>query len=343
MVTQIYHLVDSSNYAGIESSLVNHCRLLQQAGKQVSCIFWREYPENVLHDKLTQHNIPYQFMQASVQEFCDFLKQLPVGAVIHTHGYKAGILGKLFCAVYKVKCVSTYHAGEWGQGWVKLYNAVDCALAPLAAHNFAVSANIQNRLPGKSELFANFVMSQSSSEVSTQVLNSEIKACFIGRLSHEKGPDIFVQVAKNLQQLGFNQCQFDMYGAGAVHFAQEQLPQNCQIKGFCSNTEKLWAQYNVLIISSRAEGLPMVAIEAMLHGCMVICTPVGQLPHIIQSNQTGLLAKSTDAEALTDCLQLYMQLSETEKKTIVQNAYELASEIFSGKQQLKQLLKAYSK
>lgn len=281
-------------------------------------------------------------MQASIKKFCAFLASLPKHSVLHTHGYKAGIVGKICCALYKIKCVSTYHAGEWGQGLVKLYNAVDCALAPLAAHNFAVSSHIQKRLVGQSELFANFVMHTTNSRFNSSQLNTEIKACFIGRLSHEKGPDIFIQVAKNIETLGFKQCQFDMYGSGPVKINQDSLPQNCNIKGFCNNTEQLWANYNVLIISSRAEGLPMVAIEAMLHGCMVICTPVGQLPEIIQMGKTGLLAKSICAESITDCIQMYMQLSEDDKHQIVQNAYQLASEAFSGKQQLKQLLQAYN-
>jgi glycosyltransferase involved in cell wall biosynthesis len=53
--------------------------------------------------------------------------------------------------------------------------------------------------------------------------------------------------------------------------------------------EPVWRDLDVLLISSRAEGLPMVALEALAHGIPVIANRVGALPDVLQHGRTGWL------------------------------------------------------
>jgi glycosyltransferase involved in cell wall biosynthesis len=49
------------------------------------------------------------------------------------------------------------------------------------------------------------------------------------------------------------------------------------------------------VAASRSENQPYAVLEAMLQGCPVVSTDAGGCPEIIASGETGLLAKSEDA------------------------------------------------
>ena len=51
------------------------------------------------------------------------------------------------------------------------------------------------------------------------------------------------------------------------------------------------------------EALPLVVIEAMMHGLPVVATNVGALPEIVLDRRTGELVEPKDAAALADALE----------------------------------------
>ncbi len=69
-----------------------------------------------------------------------------------------------------------------------------------------------------------------------------------------------------------------------------------------AGAQRLFAASDVLVLPSRAEGLPMVIIEAMAHGLAVIGTPVGTVEDAVTDGVNGLLVPPSDAEALADAL-----------------------------------------
>ncbi len=69
-----------------------------------------------------------------------------------------------------------------------------------------------------------------------------------------------------------------------------------------AGAQRLFAASDVLVLPSRAEGLPMVVIEAMAHGLAVVCTPVGTVDEAVSDGVTGLFVPPRDAEALADAL-----------------------------------------
>jgi glycosyltransferase involved in cell wall biosynthesis len=69
-----------------------------------------------------------------------------------------------------------------------------------------------------------------------------------------------------------------------------------------AGVQRLLAASDALVLPSRAEGLPMVVIEAMAHGLPVVCTPVGTVPDAVTDGVNGLLVPPRDVEALADAL-----------------------------------------
>jgi glycosyltransferase involved in cell wall biosynthesis len=198
-------------------------------------------------------------------------------ALIHTHGYKAGIYGRLAAMLCGVPVCTTYHAGERGAFPVSFYQALDEKTAILADKAFAVSTLIQERVMG-STVLDNFIPVSSLLQRDD---NPRVVA-FVGRLSHEKAPDIFCQIAKNLHTTGI---EFVVYGDGVMREALErEFGAYVTFKGFTSNMAAEWQHIGLLLMPSRAEGLPMAALEAMANGVPICASRVGGLPKLVMHN-----------------------------------------------------------
>lgn len=70
--------------------------------------------------------------------------------------------------------------------------------------------------------------------------------------------------------------------------------------GNINSEELIHTIYNkasILLLTSSTEGFPMVVIEAMAHGCVVIATPVGDIPFHIKNGETGFTFSTSDNES----------------------------------------------
>ncbi len=82
---------------------------------------------------------------------------------------------------------------------------------------------------------------------------------FVGRLSHEKGADRFIDIARHIPDI-----EFSIYGDGPEKPRLiENAPANVIFHGHQNDMDAVWCNISALVISSRYEGLPMAALEAM--------------------------------------------------------------------------------
>jgi glycosyltransferase involved in cell wall biosynthesis len=72
--------------------------------------------------------------------------------------------------------------------------------------------------------------------------------------------------------------------------------------GYRSDTSRLVAASDIIVLCTHAEGLPLVVLEAMAQAKPVIATAVDGIPEVIKDGETGLLHAHEDAEQLGDRL-----------------------------------------
>lgn len=136
---------------------------------------------------------------------------------------------------------------------------------------------------------------------------NELVVGFSGRLSEEKGPDIFVEIAKLCQ--GTPNLRFMMTGAGSMSEILkkqvELLPASVkfEFEGLVEDVEPYLALYDVLILPSRFDGRPLVVMEALGCGVPVIASNVGALPDLIENGRNGYLVPIGDASAFAARIQ----------------------------------------
>jgi glycosyltransferase involved in cell wall biosynthesis len=76
------------------------------------------------------------------------------------------------------------------------------------------------------------------------------------------------------------------------------------------------ARLDALVLPSTREGFPNVALEAMALGVPVIASPVGEVPHMIDHERTGLILDPTTPEALAAALQRLRAMTAAERATL---------------------------
>lgn len=126
---------------------------------------------------------------------------------------------------------------------------------------------------------------------------------FVGRLSPEKGPELFVQAAQLLQRR-CPQMHAVLVGEGPLHSALAQqiedagLAARVHLAGGCEDMSGLYPQLQLLVCSSHSEAMPLAVMQAMAAGLPVIATRVGGVPDLVVHGETGWLVPPRDAQAL---------------------------------------------
>lgn len=328
-VLKVWQVVDSRNFGGIESHILQLSKGLIHLGINVSVIFLNDYGEHPMWAKLSENNINFMVCRRHHSFFNLLTKEQP--DLIHSHGYKAGIYSRLLSLLSRTPVISTYHAGELPVGRMKYYDFIDRYTAFLANKVFAVSEKINARLPCKSTVAKNFVNSQ------TTHLSRGKQVAFIGRLSEEKGVKQLIKIAQQLPH-----TQFHVYGDGpARSFLSAYKGGNIVLYGQINDMSKVWCNVGLLLLPSIHEGLPMVLLEAMSMGIPAVASDVGDIHKVITAGQNGWLIKSQFTNGYVSAIESYTRMNKHSINEMRTNAQQTILDKFSTQVVLPDLINHY--
>ncbi|MDC5806776.1 glycosyltransferase family 4 protein [Vibrio europaeus] len=330
---EVWLVIDSLTFGGIETHVLELAKGLRQFQVPVTVLFLCSYPQRqLLEEKLEANRIPTKHLDSDGNHYLSTLLHLVrthKPALLHAHGYKASITTKLIRLLTGVRQISTYHAGETPSGKVWLYDFIDRFTSFVSNHSIAVSDKIARKLVSRTVCFNNFIDTRETQRSKGKQI------AFVGRLSHEKGPDRFIKLAKANRQL-----KFDFYGSGVLEDELKQLASdNVHFHGHQNNMNAIWPSVGVLVICSRFEGLPMTALESMARGIPVFSLNVGNMPSLINHQTNGYLVNDMDELGLA----LTTFLSQDEKHTaqLKQQAVETVEQSYSQSAVIPQILELY--
>ena len=226
--------------------------------------------------------------------------------IIHTHTFKAGLIGRLVRG--KHKHIHTFHGHLFEDNSFsglekKIITLVEKWLAPRANVLVSVGLNVGKELreagigvgqkwvsiaPGVEALT---LLEQSDARKSIGVNESEMLIGWMARMTSVKNPNLLLQVASRLPDV-----QFVMAGGGdLLETIKSNAPENVKVIGW-ADAATFWSAVDIAISTSDNEGMPVALIEAQLAGLPVIATNVGSNSEVIQDEGTGLIAsRSVDA------------------------------------------------
>ncbi len=329
---EVWLLVDSKNNGGIETHILQLAIGLQKYGLCVNVVFLKNHGKHPLRDALNYHSIRNESLDGSLSALYIRLKKCRP-SIIHSHGYKAGIIGRVISKPLGIPTISTHHSGDLGKGKLYVYGLIDRITSSLSRKNFSVSKDISRHLYAKSEILNNFI---STDDID---LSFGDRIAYVGRISEEKGPDIFINLTKRLPNNNFY-----LYGDGPDREKlQKRSPINIHFLGSKQSMTPHWSDISLLIMPSRYEGLPLAAIEAMARGIPVIASDVGQLNELISHKTSGWLVKVGDIKKLEQYTKEWLNMSENKRLRMRQAARKHVLNNFSSNAVIPSIIHSYNR
>lgn len=128
------------------------------------------------------------------------------------------------------------------------------------------------------------------------------------RLSEEKRPLLWLEIARECYRKNQN-ARFVIYGEGPMRRQMEAVIQEgklqkvIQLPGVVPGVASKIRKMDLLLLTSSAEGLPNVLIEAQALGVPVAAFDVGGVSECVQDGITGHLLPDANPAKVADCLE----------------------------------------
>ena len=274
--------------------------------------------------------------------------------VVNTHTSKAGVLGRLAAkSVDKnLPVVHTFH-GHLIYGYFARYKSFIFSIIEKFMSRFTNSA-VAVTGETKSSLTALGMgkklnwqvipigISLKDDQIKPISAGDKIKLLWVGRFTDIKDPFYAVAVLNLLTAQSSNKFELTMVGEGElfeqVKNAAKSLP--ITFTGWVVNPFKSGIDFDLLLITSKNEGLPLVMLEAAGNGRATMSRDVGGIGEFITNSKTGYLIKG-EAKQMAERL---TEISNDKKNLEVLGvaANKLLKEKFSVEEMAKNYLSLYS-
>jgi glycosyltransferase involved in cell wall biosynthesis len=122
------------------------------------------------------------------------------------------------------------------------------------------------------------------------------------RLTEEKRPFLWLDIAARVRR-AMPEARFLIVGDGPLRAVLEDRVNRLDLAGAVNFTGQVndvlaaMVDMDVLLLTSRAEGLPNVLVEAQFVGVPVVATPVGGAPEVVNHSKSGWLLENDEPES----------------------------------------------
>ena len=231
--------------------------------------------------------------------------------VVHTHTFKAGLVGRLVGGNHKR--IHTFHGHLFGDQSFspfekRLITSVERFLARRTDLLISVGERVGLELREVGiGLHKNWIsippgvkpLSIIDKQEARGLLGLESGTLLVGwmaRMTRVKNPYLLLEVAALMPEVNFVMAG----GGDLLEDVKRDAPPNVKIIGWC-NASYFWSAMDCAISTSDNEGMPIALIEAQLAGIPVVATDVGSNAEVIVNGVTGYVAHN-EASALIAAL-----------------------------------------
>jgi glycosyltransferase involved in cell wall biosynthesis len=155
---------------------------------------------------------------------------------------------------------------------------------------------------------------------------------FVGRLSPEKNIPVIIQCARSMPDTSFVIIGNGPQSGPLKHIASNL--KNVFFLGEKQDVEKFYPAFDVLMLPSQMEGLPLVILEAMISGTPIVASNVGSISEVVKEDINGFLSPNPNDYLIF--ITLLSKLKHKEKweecsknSTIIANSLEERAKKFN--------------
>ena len=262
--------------------------------------------------------------------------------VVHTHKAKAGAIGRVCAILAGVPVrVHTYHGhvfqGYFGPWKTRAFVTIERLLARRTSRLLALSDGLVEELASRYQIapaacfsvvplgldLAPFAaVEQHRGALRARLgLDGRVRLVgIVGRMVPVKDHATFIAAAAILAAR-HDDLHFVFIGGGELEaevrsdLDQRALTPRAHLLGWSKQLERIYADLDVLALSSVNEGTPVALIEAMAAGVSVASTAVGGVRDLLANGARGELAPPRDPEALARAIERALSPNARDRAT----------------------------
>lgn len=291
--------------------------------------------------------------------------------LLHTHGYKADLVGLLATRRAGVRWVVTSHGLYLENTRLRLYDFLDRLAMRRADAIIAVSESEQRRLlslglspsqilkihnaidvaafsesvDGMLDTPGEWIGLTSRQVTSQKPRHSQRLILFAGRLNPQKG---LIYLLESICQVVETAPDVRLLIAGdgplrdelEQHARRLSLAEVVSFLGFRADVAALMRTADVFVLPSVEEPFGIVLLEALALARPVVATAVGGIPEVITHGETGLLVPPRDPAALAEAI-LWLLNNPTEAARLGEQGRERVRRDFSATEMARRTAEVY--
>ena len=343
---KVLHLLQSNRFSGAEN-VVSQIIGVFQGDADIEMVYCSR--DGQIREALTERGIHFAPIQElSVKEVKRVIREQKPD-VIHAHDMRASFVAARACG--SIPLISHVHNNNFDSRGFSVKSIAYLFAAMKAKHIFWVSKSsfdgyaLHKWFKSKSTVLYNIIdIDALYRKMLTDNGQYDYDVIYVGRLSYPKNPQRLMHVFEKVKANCPN-VKIAVVGTGDLEEETKalckdlKLENTVQFLGFQTNPLKMLHDAKVMIMTSRWEGTPMCALEAMALGVPIVSTPTDGLCELITDGRNGYLSDKDDvlAQKIVDIITnrtVYSVLSNnTKEKSIIIN---------DVKTYKKSILKAYN-
>jgi len=262
--------------------------------------------------------------------------------IVHTHAAKAGALGRVAAILSGVPIkIHTFHGhifdGYFSPVKAKIFLLIERFLALFTDKVITVSESVKEEIVNKLKVtkdskcavvmlgfeldrFLDSEKARGAFRKELSVPDGVILIGIVGRIVPIKNHRMFLDAAKILLDKSTGKkIMFVIVGDGELAGYLKDYSKNLGIDksvvftGWRKDLPHIYADLDIVTLTSLNEGTPVSIIEAMASARPVVATAVGGVKDLIVSGECGFLVKREDAQDLADKIELLIK--DSDKRT----------------------------
>jgi len=343
---KVLHVLASNKYSGAENVV---CQIINMFSEEEMAYC---SPDGDIANTLKDKNIKFlPLKKFSLKELKRVIKKFNPD-IVHAHDLKAIILVSLIKG--KFKKVGHVHVNDKQKmGKLSVKSFALKLVSKKFEHIFWVSKSclmdykFKKQVESRSSVLYNIIDINSLLNLKNADQNNyDYDIVYLGRLTYQKNPIRILDIAEKLKEKNPN-FKIAIIGSGDLEeefkneVASRHLEKNVITLGFMKNAYKLLSCAKALLMTSRFEGTPMVALESLSLGVPIVSTKTDGMVDLLKQNYNGFLY-DTDEEAVENLLEVFNNSDKLQQ--MKNNCVEFSKEynnVENYKQKIKDVYKKW--
>ncbi len=305
---KVMHVLNSRIYSGAEKVVCQIIKAFEKTG-EAEMVYCSPYSD-IVRDMLAEQGVTYLSVDSMTPKNLKAVIAQQKPDLIHAHDMRASFVSALCCG--SIPMVSHIHNNAYDARGLSPKSVAYLIAGFKAKHIIWVSNSsyegyvFHKLFEKKSSVLYNIIDAEQIFQKKAQDTNTyDYDMIYVGRLTYQKDPQRLMRLCAKLKE---SKPDLNVAIVGTGELEEEVkalcgelgLQENVHFLGFQSNPIKMVHDSKAMILTSRWEGTPMCALEAMALGTPVVSTPSDGMKDLIEDGINGYL--HDDDEVLAEKL-----------------------------------------